>query len=142
MKQNSKMNLTLTSIGLIFDGVGAVVLGWAYAATSNSNMLQLPEWNIDAPGDRMSCERRWDARVGVGALFSGFLLQFIASLGYALPVRVDYLLLFSGVLILFLYLCFRSLLVDHDIRKITLLHQQKMAAQTRSPQSPDIPEGT
>lgn len=126
------MSLTLASIGLIFDGVGAVVLGWAYLATSDSNMLQLPEWNIDAPSDRMSCERRWDARVGVGALFFGFLLQFIASLGYALPVCVDYLLLIVGLLILFLYLCFRRLLVEHDVRKIMLLHTQKMAAQTSS----------
>lgn len=66
------MHLSLSSIGLIFDRAGAVVLGWAYAITSNSNMWQLPEWNIDAPGDRMSCERRWDARVGVGALFFWF----------------------------------------------------------------------
>lgn len=77
---------SLNAIGLVCDTIGAAILGFSLALTTIRNLYHQSEtyWDASLPLFRALVLQRYDARVGLAFLVSGFSGQFLDAIGLSL----------------------------------------------------------
>lgn len=118
----------LSSVGLLYDGVGVVALGFAFFLKSVKAMMveSGTYWDGNDALLRSLIQQRTDGVVGTSLLVIGFLLQWFGSLGVRCDL-VGKLLLIVLVAASFAYVLFlRKKLISLQVSRGAALRQQQM----------------
>lgn len=118
--------IQLGSVGLIYDGVGVVVLGFAFFLKSVKEMMveSGAYWDGNDALLQSLIHQRTDGVVGTSLLLVGFLLQLLGTLGMQCKLAGELLLVFlaAGCVAYVLYL--RKKLIAIQVARSTALKQQ------------------
>lgn len=79
--------MTYTSFGLILDIIGVVLIGYSVAFARDASLAarSQTEWDFSSSVLKALVNERAAMRVGVTALFTGFVFQLIGAMDYPEP---------------------------------------------------------
>jgi hypothetical protein len=85
----------LALAGIAWDISGAIALsrGWFFVSDERLKAQTGSAWGANPAAGRSSAETRLDTRFGLGQLLVGFVLQFAAAAGFAIPFTITLLAL-------------------------------------------------
>ena len=116
---------TFAAVGLAFDGIGVAILGYSFFAKSIRNLKDESDPHWDSNRDLLASliQARTDGISGTSLLFTGFILQWFGTLGFASDIAGN--IFFVG-LFMFLSLYFgflRKRLISIQVAKSETLKE-------------------
>lgn len=111
--------LTLTAVGLAYDGIGVTILGFAFFSKSIKSMMveSGTYWGGNNALLESLVHARTDGVTGTTLLVVGFILQWLGSIGVACESagKVLLIILFVSIILYIIYL--RKKLISLQVSK-------------------------